>query len=72
MMDKQELKALCDDLTNEIMDESTEEQRVNNLMKYSEDGKTISNAGLAAYCMEESREFTKKLLYSVLCEALDL
>jgi len=71
-MDKQELKTICDDLANKITSESTEEQILTNLLKYSDDGKNISNAGIAMFCITESQEFTKKLLYSVLCEALDL
>lgn len=71
-MDKQKLKAICDDLATKINNDITKEQIIENVLKYSEDGKTISNAGLAMYCITESQEFTKKLVYSVLCEALDL
>lgn len=72
-MNKQELKTICDISASKIAnDPSVKEQLRQNLMKYSDDGKSISNAGLAAYCINESQKFTKELLYSVLCEVLDI
>lgn len=71
-MNKQELKTICDDLANKINNESTVEQILKNMLECSDDGKNISTAGIAMYCINESQEFTKKLIYSVLCEALDI
>ena len=72
-MDKQKLKTICDDLANKIAsDPSTEEEFMKNIKKYSADDKTISSAGMMQCCMDASQEFTKKLIYSVLCETLDL
>ncbi|GEM_PF-6512613 len=72
-MNKQELKAICDLSADKITNDSElQEQIIKNMYKYSTDGKTISDAGMARYCIDESQEFTKRLLYSVLCEALDL
>ena len=72
-MNKQELKAILDASANKIANESVpQEQILKNMLKYSTDGKTISNAGMVQYCIVESQEYTKRLLYTVLCEALDL
>ena len=71
-MNKQELKTICNDLADGITNGSTEEEKLKRLMVFSKDGKTVSDAGMAMYCITESQEFTKKLVYSVLCEALDL
>jgi hypothetical protein len=72
-MNKQELKTICDASANKITSNPVmQEQIMKSMMKYSTDGKTISTAGMVQYCLEESQEFTKKLLYSVLCEALEL
>ena len=71
-MDKQELKTLCDELADKIISETTKEQIFKNMQEFSDDGKTISNAGMAMFCINESQEFTKKLVYSVLCKALSL
>lgn len=72
-MNKQELKIICDASANKIANDSAlQEQIIKNMLKYSTDGKTISNAGMTQYCIDESKEYTKKLLYSVLCEVLDL
>ena len=71
-MNKEELKTICDELADGITNGSTEEEQFKRLMVFSKDGKTISNVGLAMYCITESQEFTKKLVYSVLCKALDL
>lgn len=71
-MNKQELKTICDDLAIKVNSElKTKEQISKNILKYCTEGK-ISSAGIAMYCITESQEFTKKLVYSVLCEALDL
>ena len=71
-MNKEELKTICDELADEIISESTKEDNLKRMMVFSEDGKTISSAGMMAYSISESQEFTKKLVYSVLCKALDL
>jgi hypothetical protein len=71
-LNKQELKTICDDLADGIINESTKEEILKRMNVFSENGKTISNAGMAMYCITESQEFTKKLVYSVLCAALDL
>jgi len=69
---KQELKALCDTTADNIVKTKSAEDLLQDLMKYSSDGKTVSNAGMMQYCKDESHEFTKNLVYSVLCEVLDL
>jgi len=73
-MNKHELETICNDAANKIYDDQfTKEQMSKDMSKYlSSDGKTISNAGVASYCVNTSQEFTKKLLYSVLCEVLNI
>jgi hypothetical protein len=72
-MNKQKLKDICDSTSKKIIEnEYSEEQLIKKLSQYSVDGKSISPTGQIAFCMFETQQFVKSLVYEVLCEVLDV
>ncbi|EHN14619.1 hypothetical protein [Clostridium sporogenes] len=72
-MDKLQLKKICDSSADEIInDENSIKELEKRITNYTIDGKTISSGGQLAFCIDECNDFTRKLVYKVLCEVLDL